>query len=817
MPRNYVRTAPAGKKTPATKWAGKTEMIRIVERQVSWIKVQIQSWRAALQMARNIQRPRRQFLQEIYEAAFVDNHLTAIVEKRALAVAGHRFRVMVDGVVDEDLTKLLGGTAFYKFLEIILTVPAKGPVLVGFNPPLADKLPAPYTMPRRHYVPEHLAILPDLTGDEEVVVEGELFAPWFIHVGDADMFGFLWKAIPQVTFKLAAERAWAEYLDRFGEPIRKATMPAGLEEKVKRELFRQLEKMGKASFIGLPQGVDLELLQAAGRDGVDVFNLRIDRVNSELSKLVQGNTMTTDNGSSRSQSEVHQETANLFTEADKRFVAGVINDQYFPLLAHHDPRFANAEFKFAEDREISITEQLAVDTWLNDNFEIPTKHFAEKYGVPITAAKAKAGSLPVPVPPVPAAARVAAWLGLRECPGCGKAVSAEVPGKSLAELRGIVERVAAGIHGGGLPPGVIPPELLMGTGSAYEQALAEGLGADLAGVSWDDPDMVALDFLRSHAWQFADARSATIADDIRSLLVDADGKRRGWADFLREVMARNEEYYQPWLKTEYNHAQISATAASQWRRIVEEQEVWPSLRYDTVGDARVRAGHAKLDGITRPVGDAFWATAFPPNGWNCRCDAAQVDGGAALTEPGKAMQAATEGIKEPAFRKNVGVTLNPFPAQHPYLDNAGPRNAASYGLPKAGDAKAAPAKAYTRKAWQALYDKGAGDAGLILKDAGASRAMAMPKAVADTIAADPARLEAMAQVGTEMQPHEVWETAGASSNVITMLWLLDGFAARVLAIDDGKGITVSDVARLGASAAEAARRGTLTRLKGGGA
>lgn len=43
------------------------------------------------------------------------------------------------------------------------------------------------------------------------------------------------------------------------------------------------------------------------------------------------------------------------------------------------------------------------------------------------------------------------------------------------------------------------------------------------------------------------------------------------------------------------------------------------LRYVAILDSRVRPKHAKNHGIIRHRDDPFWATHYPPNGWNCRC------------------------------------------------------------------------------------------------------------------------------------------------------------------------------------------------------
>lgn len=69
----------------------------------------------------------------------------------------------------------------------------------------------------------------------------------------------------------------------------------------------------------------------------------------------------------------------------------------------------------------------------------------------------------------------------------------------------------------------------------------------------------------------------------------------------------------------------NAYAAGQWQGIQAIADIKPFLIYDAVDDHRTRPEHAALDGVIRPVGDKFWTTHFPPNGFNCRCSVIQVD------------------------------------------------------------------------------------------------------------------------------------------------------------------------------------------------
>jgi SPP1 gp7 family putative phage head morphogenesis protein len=56
-----------------------------------------------------------------------------------------------------------------------------------------------------------------------------------------------------------------------------------------------------------------------------------------------------------------------------------------------------------------------------------------------------------------------------------------------------------------------------------------------------------------------------------------------------------------------------------WEKFVEHQKTRPYLMYDAINDSRVRPTHLAMDGIIRPVGDSFWNSHYPPNGFRCRC------------------------------------------------------------------------------------------------------------------------------------------------------------------------------------------------------
>lgn len=79
-----------------------------------------------------------------------------------------------------------------------------------------------------------------------------------------------------------------------------------------------------------------------------------------------------------------------------------------------------------------------------------------------------------------------------------------------------------------------------------------------------------------------------------------------------------------------------AYAAGKYNAERHDPTIYDALwgyRYVTAGDDRVRPSHAILDGVTLPKGDKFWNRFYPPNGYNCRCQAIPLFSAATIIRP----------------------------------------------------------------------------------------------------------------------------------------------------------------------------------------
>lgn len=124
-----------------------------------------------------------------------------------------------------------------------------------------------------------------------------------------------------VFFKRNDIKFWLVFLERFGQPTVMAKMPAGqiLDPKLKAEAIKMLKSIATDSGIVVPDSTVVELLEAT-RSGTADYESMKSAMDAAIAKVVLSQTMTTDNGSSRSQSETHKSVRDEVVKADADLV-----------------------------------------------------------------------------------------------------------------------------------------------------------------------------------------------------------------------------------------------------------------------------------------------------------------------------------------------------------------------------------------------------------------------------------------------------------------------------------------------------------------
>lgn len=354
---------------------------------------EIKHWRVANQYAIDVDYPNRALLYQIYDDAMHDLHLKGAVRNRKLAVMGKPFRLLdQDGKPDTDATALLTKRWFRQFMSLAMDARFYGHSLIQFGDVIREdnelKFAEVELVPRHHVSPEYGTLLKNASDDptKGIVYRGTPMMNWAIEVGEKRDLGELNSPAKEAISKKYVLQFWDAFAEIFGMPIRTATTNSR-DPKDKAKIENMLDQMGSAAWGLFPEGTTLELIGNKQSDAYEVYDKRIVRANSEMSKSILGQTMTMDDGSSLSQAKVHENVADDVNDADRTFIHDVINDDLLPLLIKHGWPLKGLRFEWDDSYYFSEEEMRQIEGMLLKHYEIDPNYFQEKYGVKITGTK----------------------------------------------------------------------------------------------------------------------------------------------------------------------------------------------------------------------------------------------------------------------------------------------------------------------------------------------------------------------------------------------------------------------------------------------
>ncbi len=355
----------------------------------SLTKKDIADWRAAHQMAIDYDSPNRQRLYDIYADCILDAHLSGCISQRKGKVLQKDFRLVdADGKEKPEATGLLQSEWFADFISLCLDSIYWGPTLIQLGDVVHDNGSIRFSgvelVPRKHVVPEYGVLVRDAGGDWRRGIpyrEGDI-ANWCVEVGKPRDLGLLLKCAPSCISKKNMLAYWDVFGEIFGMPLRIARANT-LDDAERAKLAAAMEKMGAAQYIITSDGTEIEIKESSRGDAYNVYDRRVDRCNSELSKVVLNQTMTIDSGSSLSQSEVHLEIFERTTEADAMMCANIVNGRLLPLMEMHGFPVKGLRFQYNNAASYTPAEQREIERLLLEYYEIPADYFTDKYGVTI--------------------------------------------------------------------------------------------------------------------------------------------------------------------------------------------------------------------------------------------------------------------------------------------------------------------------------------------------------------------------------------------------------------------------------------------------
>lgn len=378
---------------PADRTRLKSLMVELVTQTQALTKKDIRNWRNAWQMAINTEQPLRGPLYDIYTDVEIDLHLTGCIGQRKGFVQKKSFKLVdAAGKKDEAATAFFETRWFKSLVSLILDSRYWGHSLIQLGDVVTMDGKTSFDnvglIPRKHVIPEYGVIVRE-QGEEWRAGYDYRNGPmsdWVIEAGEPKDLGLFLRAATQTIPKKNMLGFWDTFGEMFGMPIR-VGKTISRDEGELNKIEDMLSNMGAAAWGLFPEGTEIEIKETTRGDAFNVYDKRIDRANSELSKGILNQTMTIDSGSSLSQSEVHLEVFENVVDSDADMVKDIVNDQLLPRMLRHGFPVQGLRFEWDNSIDYTPEQQIAYETMILDRFEVNPKYLIEKYNMPITGKK----------------------------------------------------------------------------------------------------------------------------------------------------------------------------------------------------------------------------------------------------------------------------------------------------------------------------------------------------------------------------------------------------------------------------------------------
>jgi hypothetical protein len=334
----------------------------------------------AIKAAENVDYTQRAKLYDLYNDILLDTHLSSVIDKRKAAILSSNIEFHRNGKPDEEINEQLFSPWFYRCVADILDARFWGFSLLQFYK--NDEWIDYDLVPRKHVDPVRKIILTrqtDIQGTSWEEFEDLLF------IGGCTDLGLLARAAPWIIYKRNTAADWAQFSEVFGMPIQEYTYETDDEEARARAL-QDANSIGSLATFIHGKDTELQLREAGNKTGsAEVYDKFIERCNSEISKLILGNTLTTEASDTGTQAlgTVHKKVEEAVAKADREFVLNVLNYDMSEIFSHLGINTTGGKFCFSEKKNTDPDATMRILVQLHTTFGLPIDddYIYETFGI----------------------------------------------------------------------------------------------------------------------------------------------------------------------------------------------------------------------------------------------------------------------------------------------------------------------------------------------------------------------------------------------------------------------------------------------------
>lgn len=357
-------------------------MDEVMKLQMFQIRVDLNRWIAAINQAESILLPDRTEMMQVYKDITMDAHLSGVMNAIKNKIKGKEFQFVDEkGNPKEELMDIFEHQWFFDWIDYIIEAEWFGYSLVQLGPIMNNTFKYVELIPRQYVVPEwnivkHTLYITTREGGSNF--QEKPYEPWLIMIDNKGL-GVLNKCVPHMIGKKNVTLYWWQFSELFGAPFRRGKTDIR-DTPRRRNMENMLANMGNAGWAVMDLDDQIEFVETAKTDAYHIYLDAIELANKEISKLLAGQTMMFDQGSSRAQSEVHEDLFNDILMSFLRKIKFITNSELLPKMIRLGIKgLEGIKFRFEFEDDIRWMDKLkAVHDLAQVNYQLDPE-FVNEY------------------------------------------------------------------------------------------------------------------------------------------------------------------------------------------------------------------------------------------------------------------------------------------------------------------------------------------------------------------------------------------------------------------------------------------------------
>lgn len=331
----FGRTIQLGKKVGTNAANGemkKNRATRTIKRQPKReVSFQIADIKSAIQLAEDVQQPNRTKLHDIYRYILRDGHLISQVRNAKAKLLSEPWMLYAGEKPNEELSKAFRKRWFNKLIEYILEAELHGYSVVELT--LKDKNVIKYELLDREFISIE---------KQWILIEGSIYGSYIpyadimwdidlLEFGEPKSKGILLECAYNILWKYYARSDWSRASEKFGMPI--LAIEADTTSDVELDdMERKAANFGTDGYIVTQSGDKVSIIERAGQKIHDIYLDNAKFCNEEVSKIVNGQTATSDQKAFVGAAEVQERVMDDFNFWRMQNIVDEMNEKTIPYL-----------------------------------------------------------------------------------------------------------------------------------------------------------------------------------------------------------------------------------------------------------------------------------------------------------------------------------------------------------------------------------------------------------------------------------------------------------------------------------------------------